>query len=89
MRLLLDEMFTGLKDHFTLLGWEAITVEDAGLKGAGDKEIARYAKEDGLILVTGDRKPAELVKLIGGRCIHVDTPMLVNTIIRAVEERYG
>lgn len=42
MRLLLDEMFTGLKDHFTILGWEAITVEDAFLKGADDKEIARY-----------------------------------------------
>lgn len=39
--------------------------------------------------MTGDRKPAELVSLIGGRCVHVDTPMFVNTIITAVEEKYG
>lgn len=32
MKLLLDEMFTGLKDHFTILGWEAYTVDDSGLK---------------------------------------------------------
>lgn len=36
MKPLLDEMFIGLKDHFTLLGWEAYTVEDAGLKGTDE-----------------------------------------------------
>ena len=33
----LDEMFTSLWDHFMLLGWEAYTVDDTGLKGTGDK----------------------------------------------------
>lgn len=89
-KLLLDEMFTGLKDHFTLLGWEAYTVEDVGLKGADDIGVARYAKEKGLILVTEDkRKPVEFMKLLGGRYILVDTPMVVRMIAQAVEEKYG
>jgi predicted nuclease of predicted toxin-antitoxin system len=90
VKLLLDEMFTGLRDHFILLGWEAYTVDDVGLKGAGDMEVARYAKENGLILVTEDkRKPVDFMKLLGGRYVLVDTSMLVNMIIRAVEEKYG
>ncbi len=89
MKLLLDEMFTGYKDHFTILGWEAYTVDDAGLKGAGDMKVARYAKENGLILVTEDkRKPVEFMRLLGGRYVLVDTPMLVNMVINAVEEKY-
>ena len=39
MKLLLDEMFAGLKEFFEILGWKVITVQEAGLQGAKDKEI--------------------------------------------------
>ena len=44
MKLLLDEMYTGLKDHLEILGWEVETVRDAGITGKQDREIAEYAK---------------------------------------------
>lgn len=54
-------------------------MDDADLKGAGDMEVARYAKENELILVTEDkRKFVEFMKLLGGRYVLVDNPMLVN-----------
>ena len=52
MKLLLDEMYTGLKDHLTVLGWEVETVRDAGITGKQDREIAEHAKRHGLLLVT-------------------------------------
>jgi len=51
-KLLLDEMYSGLKEYFETLGWEALTVHDVGLQGAKDKDIVLYAKENNLILVT-------------------------------------
>ncbi|MBN2336124.1 DUF5615 family PIN-like protein [Candidatus Bathyarchaeota archaeon] len=90
MKLLLDEMYSGLKDHFRIMGLEAITLKDVGLKGSDDYEVAKYAHENGYVLVTGDkRKPVEYLELLGGRYVLVDTPMMVRMIVEAVEEKYG
>jgi predicted nuclease of predicted toxin-antitoxin system len=67
MRLLLDEMFSGLKEYFEVLGCEVVTVHDANLTGRMDKAIAEYAKVHNLILITEDRKSAELADLLGAR----------------------
>ena len=72
MRVLLDEMFSGLKEYFEVLGCEVVTVHDADLTGKMDKAIAEYAKEHDLILITEDRKPAELADLLGARYFYVD-----------------
>jgi hypothetical protein len=43
-------------------------VDDSGLKGAGDMEVARYVKENGFIMVNEDkRKPVEFMRLLGDR----------------------
>ena len=60
MRLLLDEMYTGLKQHFEILEYEVETVQDADLKGAGDRKVVEYARDHDLLLVTRDQKAAEL-----------------------------
>ena len=65
MKLLLDEMFAGLKEFFEVLGWKVVTVQEDGLQGAKDKEVAEYAKKNNLILVTQDEKPADLAELLG------------------------
>lgn len=53
-------------------------------------EVARYVKENGLIRVIEDkRKPVEFMRLLGGRYVLVDPPMLVNMMINSVEEKYG
>ncbi len=68
MKLLLDEMFTGLK-------------------GAGDMEVARYAKENGLILATEDkRKPVDFMKLLGDPDVVHDEQTRYRTRVNCANE---
>ena len=89
VKILLDEMYTGFRDYFTVLGWEAKTVEEAELKGAQDRDIARYAVEHGLVLVSEDKRSTELVELMGGKYLYVNTPMMVKMIVDAIEDKYA
>lgn len=84
MKLLLDEMYTGLKPHFEILGYDVETVQDADLKGAEDRRIVEYARDHGLILVTPDQKAAELAELAGVKCVQVSPNVL---IVRDVDTR--
>lgn len=61
LKLLLDEMYAGLKEYFETLGWEVLTAQEASLKGARDKDIVEYARNHDLLLVTQGHKPAYLV----------------------------
>jgi predicted nuclease of predicted toxin-antitoxin system len=58
-------MFAGLKEYFEALDYEVQTAQDAGLRGAKDRDIVEYAKKCNMVLVTQDQKPAELSKLMG------------------------
>ena len=89
MKLLLDEMFAGLKEFFEILGWEAITVQEAGLKGAKDKEIVEYAKKNNLILVTQDQKPADLAELLGVKYVLVSRSLIAKIVDAKIREKYG
>jgi len=64
-KILLDEMYTGLKQFLEVLGWDVLTVEDVGLKGTQDQDVIDYAGRSGLILVTQDQKIADLARLKG------------------------
>ena len=88
MRLLLDEMFSGLKEYFEVLGCEVVTVHDADLTGRMDKAIAEYAKEHNLILITEDRKPAELADLLGAGYFYVDSKTKAQMIHEKIKEKY-
>lgn len=41
MKVLLDEMYAGLKEYFEIIGYETLTVQEVGLQGAKDKEIKK------------------------------------------------
>lgn len=71
MKILLDEMYAGLKEYFETLGHEVLTAQEAGLKSAKDREIVEYAGKNNLLLVTQDQKPAELAQLLGVRCVFI------------------
>ena len=77
MKLLLDEMYTGLKPHFEILGYDVKTVQDADMKGAGDRQIVEYARDHGLLLVTPDQKAAELAELAGIKYILISLNILI------------
>jgi len=80
LRLLLDEMYTGLKEYLQTLGWDVLTVQDVKLTGASDKKIVEYAEENRLLLVTQDEKHADLASLRGVPCVLISKIMLTKMI---------
>ena len=88
MKLLLDEMYAGLKEYFETLGWEVLTAQDAGLKGASDKDIVEYAKSHNLLLITQDQKPAELAELVGVKYVLISNAMIARIADAKIKEEY-
>jgi|YelNatPaOPRAMG01_1025707.scaffolds.fasta_scaffold59724_3 predicted nuclease of predicted toxin-antitoxin system len=83
MRVLLDEMYSGLKPFLRLLGWEVRTVEEEGLRGAEDEQVVEQAGRRGLVLVTQEQRVSELAKLRGIPCVLVGS----GDIARIVDEK--
>jgi len=88
LKLLLDEMYTGLKEYFEILGWDVVTVHDAGLKGAEDKKIIEYAEKKGLLVVTQDQKPADLADLKGVPYVMISKKMIARMADAKIREKY-
>ena len=88
LKLLLDEMCAGLKEYFETLGWAVITAQEAGLKGAKDKDIIDYAKNNNLLLVTQDQKPADLAELTGVKCVMISNAMIAKIADAKIREKY-
>ena len=89
MKLLLDEMYAGLKEYFETLGYEVLTAQEAGLKGAKDRDVVEYAGRHGLVLVTQDQKPAELAELTGVKCVLISSGMIARIADAKIREKYA
>lgn len=88
MRLLLDEMYAGLKEYFETLGYEVQTAQEAGLKAAKDKDVVEYARKNSLVLVTQDQKPAELAELTGVKYVLISNAMIAKIADAKIREKY-
>ncbi len=88
MRLLLDEMYAGLKEYFETLGWEVLTAQDAGLKGAKDRDVVDYARNNNMLLVTQDQKPADLAELTGVKYVLISNAMIAKIADAKIGEKY-
>jgi predicted nuclease of predicted toxin-antitoxin system len=88
MKLLLDEMYAGLKEYFETLGYEVQTAQEAGLQGAKDRDVVEYAGKHGMVLVTQDLKPSELAKLTGVRCVLISNAMIARVADSKIKEKY-
>jgi predicted nuclease of predicted toxin-antitoxin system len=88
VKLLLDEMYAGLKEYFEALGYGVLTVQEAGLKSAKDRDVVKYAGEHDLLLVTQDQKPAELAELIGVKYILVSNAMIAKIADTSIKEKF-
>ena len=86
MKLLLDEMYAGLKEYLETLSYEVLTVQEAGLKSAKDRDIVEYAGKQNLVLVTQDQKPAELAELLGVRCVFVSNLSIARIVDEKIKE---
>jgi len=81
-------MYAGLKEYFEILGWNVLTVQHAGLQGAKDKDIIEYAKNNNLLLVTQDQKPAELADLTGVKHVLISNAMIAKIADAKIREKY-
>jgi len=88
MKLLLDEMYAGLKEYFEALGYEVLTAQEAGLKSAKDKDVVEYAGKHGLILVTQDQKPAELAELTGVKYVMISNAKIAKIADAEIKTKF-
>ncbi|MGQ9566015.1 MAG: DUF5615 family PIN-like protein [Candidatus Bathyarchaeales archaeon] len=88
MKLLLDEMYAGLKEYFETLGWTAVTAQDAGLQGAKDKDVVEYAKKNNMLLITQDQKPADIAELTGVKYVLISNAMIAKIAHEKIREKY-
>lgn len=88
MKLLLDEMYAGLKEYFETLGYEVITAQEAGLKSAKDRDVVEYACKHGLVLVTQDQKPAELAELLDVKCIFISNLLIAQIVDQKIKANF-
>jgi len=88
LKILLDEMFAGLKEYFEILGWDVVTVQEAGLRGAKDRAVVEYALNNNLLLVTEDQKPAELAHLKGAKHVLISNAMIAKVADEKIREKY-
>jgi predicted nuclease of predicted toxin-antitoxin system len=89
MKILLDEMYAGLKEYFETLGYQVLTVQEVGLKSAKDHAVVGYAGKYDLLLVTQDQKPAELAELTGVKCIFISNLMIAKLVDAKIKELYS
>ena len=88
MKLLLDEMYAGLKEYFEALGWEVLAVQDVGMQGEKDKDIVEYAKKNNLLLITQDTKPAELAELLDVKYVRISNALIAKVADAKIREKY-
>ena len=88
MKLLLDEMYAGLKEYFETLGYEVLSAQEAGLKAAKDKDVVEYAGKHGLVLVTQDQKPAELAELTGVKYVMISNAMIAKIADAEIKRKF-
>lgn len=88
MKLLLDEMYAGLKEYFETLGYEVQTAQEAGLKSAKDREVVEYAQKYCQVLVTQDQKPAELAELLGVKYIFISSLTIAQLVDQKIKATY-
>ena len=88
MKILLDEMYTGMKDYLEALGWDIETVNRVALQGAEDNKIVEYAKENTLIVVTQDEKLADIADLKQVQCVLISKKMLAKMIDTELRKKY-
>ena len=88
MKILLDEMYTGMKDYLKALGWDLETVNTTGFQGSTDNKVMEYAKANDLIVITQDEKFADIAELKGVECVLISRKMVAKMIDLELKKKY-
>ena len=86
MKILLDEMYAGLKEYLETLGYQVLTAQEAGLKGAKDREVVEYAGKNDFLLITQDQKPSELAEMLGVKCVFISNLMIAKLVDQKIKQ---
>jgi len=81
-------MYTGLKEYFEIMKWDVTTVREEGIEGVDDKEIVEYVKENNMLLVTQDQKPAELAKIEDIPYVYISKRLIAELIDSKINDKY-
>ena len=87
MKILLDAMYEGLKEYLTEKNHDVISVRDLDKSSANDAEVRKIASEQNMILVTQDKRSADIAMRNGVECILIslgDIAELVNEKIQNI-----
>ena len=71
-----------------MLGYEVQTAQEAGLKAAKDRDVVEYTRNNNLILITQDQKPAELAELTGAKWVLISNVMIAKIANEKIKEKY-
>jgi predicted nuclease of predicted toxin-antitoxin system len=89
IKILLDEMYAGLKEYFEALGYQVITAQEAGLRSAKDKDVVAYAGKQNLLIITQDQKIAELSDLTNVKCVLISNGLIAKIADAKIKEKYS
>ena len=67
------------------LCYQVLTVQEAGVKGAKDRDIVDAGKH-GFLLVTQDQKPSELAELLGVKCVSISNLIIAKLVNQKSKE---
>jgi predicted nuclease of predicted toxin-antitoxin system len=88
LKILLDEMYTGMKEYLEALDWKIDTVITQSLQGAEDSKIIEYAKENDFVIVTQDERLADIAELKGVNCVLISKKMVAKMIDLELRKKY-
>ena len=86
LKILLDEDCSGFKKYFHGLDWDVKTVHDLNLSGKDDVEIAEFAKTNDYLLITKDKKLANVASFHEIKYLHLDEPLIAKMLVKILSE---
>lgn len=81
-------MYDGLKGYLEESGWQVKTVRELGCPNAKDSRVREYAKRHDMILVTQDRKSADIAEHNNIKTILVSFGDIYELVKKELRKKY-
>ena len=88
MRIMLDAMYDGMQEYLEEIGWTVTTVQDIGSKNAKDRRVREHAKTHDMILVTQDKKSADIAQRNQIKTILITLGDISELVITKIQKEY-
>ena len=85
---MLDAMYDGLQEYLEEIGWSVKTVKDIGCQSAKDTEVRNYVKTHEMILVTQDKKSADIANRNQVKTLLISLGDISELVISKLKKEY-